>query len=152
MFLQGNFQFVFGPITGWIRDTTQSYVAFVLSIQFFMAVCVVPWIIEIIWIRLQSKKKICIHANEWNGINRLNFGKSPGIAKLNNLFKHEWWNLYHLINMIYTISSNNKSYAYNDQRKMITHSKITNMWMNDIVKFPWYFDETEILLHFDTYH
>lgn len=58
MFVQGNFVFVFGPLVGWIRDTTQSYAAFVQSLQFFMAVCAVPWIIEIVWVRWNKRKDI----------------------------------------------------------------------------------------------
>lgn len=56
MFFQGNFVFLLGPIVGWIRDVTQSYVIFINCLQFFMCLCAIPWIIEMIWTRVISKK------------------------------------------------------------------------------------------------
>ncbi|KAG4072094.1 hypothetical protein HA402_015593 [Bradysia odoriphaga] len=57
MFILGNWTFVFGPVAGWIRDVTQSYVAFICSVQLFLLLCVVIWIIEMIWMRTSSKKE-----------------------------------------------------------------------------------------------
>lgn len=56
MFFQGNLMFLLGPIVGWIRDKTQSYVLLVYCLQFFMSLCVIPWIIEIVWLRLKARK------------------------------------------------------------------------------------------------
>lgn len=56
MFLQGNLMFILGPIVGWIRDTTQSYVILIHCLQFFMSLCVIPWLIEIVWLRVYPRK------------------------------------------------------------------------------------------------
>lgn len=45
-----------GPIVGWIRDFTQSYVIFIHATQFYIILCVVPWLIEIIWSKMKSRK------------------------------------------------------------------------------------------------
>lgn len=56
MFFQGNLMFLLGPIVGWIRDITQSYILLVYCLQFFMSLCVFPWLIEIVWLRVKARK------------------------------------------------------------------------------------------------
>lgn len=48
--------FLLGPIVGWIRDKTQSYVLLVHCLQFFMCLCVIPWLVEIVWLRVKTRK------------------------------------------------------------------------------------------------
>lgn len=57
MFFQGNLMFLLGPVVGWIRDKTQSYVLLVHCLQFFMCLCVIPWLTEIVWLRVKARKK-----------------------------------------------------------------------------------------------
>lgn len=47
MFLQGNIMFVVGPFIGWIRDATQSYEITFHCLTVAMAMCAVPWLLEI---------------------------------------------------------------------------------------------------------
>lgn len=54
MFLQGNITFAIGPFIGWIRDATQSYQFSFYGLSFVMALCAVPWLIE-----LALNKKAC---------------------------------------------------------------------------------------------
>lgn len=56
MFLQGNLAFLIGPFIGWIRDITQSYVICFHSLTFIMGLCVIPWLIEIAWFRMNHRK------------------------------------------------------------------------------------------------
>lgn len=56
LFCKGNFYFLISPIIGWIQDSTQSYVICFNSLTFILALCAVPWIFEIIWFRLKSRK------------------------------------------------------------------------------------------------
>lgn len=55
IFINGIFAFVFGPIVGWIRDITQSYLLFYLSLQIVSGFCIIPWITELIWFKKSSK-------------------------------------------------------------------------------------------------
>lgn len=57
MFFQGNLYFILGPVAGWIRDVTQSYVVCFHSLSFIMALCAVPWIVEILWLQMCKKSK-----------------------------------------------------------------------------------------------
>lgn len=56
MFLYGNFSFIIAPFIGFIRDVTKSYAICFNSLTFIMSLCVIPWILEMIWFRLFSKK------------------------------------------------------------------------------------------------
>ena len=56
MFLQGNITFAIGPLIGYIRDVTESYPVSFHCLTFVMALCVVPWLIEIIYFRLRKSK------------------------------------------------------------------------------------------------
>ncbi|XP_055611499.1 monocarboxylate transporter 7 [Uranotaenia lowii] len=55
MFLQGNITFAVGPIVGYIRDVTGSYTISFHCLTLFMALCVVPWLFEIVYLRLKEK-------------------------------------------------------------------------------------------------
>ncbi|XP_055370805.1 monocarboxylate transporter 7 [Condylostylus longicornis] len=55
MFLQGNITFLIGPFVGYIRDVTHSYPITFHCLNFFMAACAVPWLIEIAIIKLKKK-------------------------------------------------------------------------------------------------
>lgn len=57
MFIQGNLIFLMSPTVGWIRDITQSYVIYYHSVTIIMAICAVPWIIEILWFKLYPREK-----------------------------------------------------------------------------------------------
>ncbi|XP_031623601.1 monocarboxylate transporter 14-like [Contarinia nasturtii] len=57
MFFQGNFAFLIGPFIGWIRDFTKSYIVCFNSLSFILCLCVFPWLIEAIWMRMHSRKK-----------------------------------------------------------------------------------------------
>lgn len=50
-FFQGFFTILIGPVLGWIRDVSRSYVIFINCLQFFMCLCIIPWFIEITWFR-----------------------------------------------------------------------------------------------------
>jgi MCP family monocarboxylic acid transporter-like MFS transporter 9 len=54
MFLQGNIMFIIGPIIGYIRDVTGSYITAFHALSAVMAACVIPWLLEIFYKR---KKK-----------------------------------------------------------------------------------------------
>lgn len=56
MCLSGNIAFIIAPFIGWIRDVTQSYIICFHSLTFLMALCAVPWLIEIIWLKIYSRK------------------------------------------------------------------------------------------------
>lgn len=56
MFLCGNITFLIGPFVGWIRDLTKSYVICFHSLTFIMSLCAIPWIAEIVWLRMFRKK------------------------------------------------------------------------------------------------
>lgn len=53
----GNCAFLIGPIVGWIRDITQSYVICFHSLTFIMCLCAVPWFIEIALLQICHKKR-----------------------------------------------------------------------------------------------
>lgn len=55
MFLQGNITFAVGPFVGYIRDVTGSYSVSFHCLTLFMALCVFPWLFEIIYFRLKSR-------------------------------------------------------------------------------------------------
>lgn len=56
MFLQGNITFLIGPFIGWIRDATQSYEISFHCLTFIMGLCAIPWIFEIVYIRISRNK------------------------------------------------------------------------------------------------
>lgn len=58
MFLQGNIMFAIGPLVGYLRDQTQDYILTFHCLNFFMALCAFPWIIEIIFVRFRRRTKI----------------------------------------------------------------------------------------------
>ncbi|XP_037919162.1 monocarboxylate transporter 9 isoform X2 [Hermetia illucens] len=55
MFLQGNIMFIVGPIVGYIRDATKSYEISFHCLNFFMAACAFPWIIEIVYLKCRNR-------------------------------------------------------------------------------------------------
>lgn len=55
MFLQGNITFAVGPIVGYIRDVTGSYSISFHCLTLFMALCVFPWLFEIVYLRLKER-------------------------------------------------------------------------------------------------
>lgn len=55
MFLQGNITFAVGPIVGYIRDVTGSYTISFHCLTLFMAMCVLPWLFEIVYLRLKAR-------------------------------------------------------------------------------------------------
>ncbi|EAT44425.1 AAEL004213-PA [Aedes aegypti] len=55
MFLQGNITFAVGPFVGYIRDVTGSYSISFHCLTLFMALCVFPWLFEIVYLRLKSR-------------------------------------------------------------------------------------------------
>lgn len=57
MFFQGNIAFLIGPVVGWIRYITQSYVICFHSLTLIMGLCSVPWFIEIALLQLFQKKQ-----------------------------------------------------------------------------------------------
>lgn len=58
MFLQGNIMFIIGPAVGYLRDMTQDYVLTFHCLNFFMALCAIPWILEIIFVKFRRRTKI----------------------------------------------------------------------------------------------
>ncbi|XP_030566197.1 uncharacterized protein LOC115766416 [Drosophila novamexicana] len=68
MFTQGNAMFIIGPIVGYIRDCTQDYLLVFHILNAFMALCAVPWIIEVLIVKFRRRNKIernnvCEHGN-----------------------------------------------------------------------------------------
>lgn len=61
MFLQGNIMFIIGPIIGYLRDVTGSYVTAFHALSVIMAFCVVPWLFEILY---KKKNKKSLQATE----------------------------------------------------------------------------------------
>lgn len=57
VFLLGNCAFLIGPIVGWIRDVTQSYVICFHSLTVILALCAIPWFIEIAILQMCHKKR-----------------------------------------------------------------------------------------------
>ncbi|CAD6995604.1 unnamed protein product [Ceratitis capitata] len=55
MFLQGNIMFAIGPVVGLLRDLTQDYIFTFHCLNFFMALCAVPWLIEIMCMKCMRK-------------------------------------------------------------------------------------------------
>ncbi|XP_053696195.1 monocarboxylate transporter 7 [Sabethes cyaneus] len=55
MFLQGNITFAVGPIVGYIRDVTGSYSISFHCLTLFMALCVIPWLFEIVYYWLKAR-------------------------------------------------------------------------------------------------
>lgn len=48
--------FFFSNLIGWIRDVTQSFIICFNSLSVIMSLCAVPWIIEMIWLRIHARK------------------------------------------------------------------------------------------------
>lgn len=55
MFLQGNIMFAIGPLVGYLRDLTQNYVVTFHFLNFFMALCAIPWLLEIVCVKFRRK-------------------------------------------------------------------------------------------------
>jgi hypothetical protein len=47
--------FAFGPIVGYIRDATQNYEITFHCLTLFMALCAIPWILEIIYFNRKNR-------------------------------------------------------------------------------------------------
>ncbi|KAH8398043.1 hypothetical protein KR222_011561, partial [Zaprionus bogoriensis] len=58
MFTQGNAMFLIGPIVGYIRDRTQNYILVFHILNVFMALCAVPWIIEVLIVKFRRRSKL----------------------------------------------------------------------------------------------
>lgn len=58
MFTQGNGMFLIGPIVGYIRDRTQDYILVFHILNVFMALCAIPWIIEVLIVKFRRRSKI----------------------------------------------------------------------------------------------
>lgn len=58
MFTQGNGMFLIGPIVGYIRDRTQDYILVFHILNVFMAMCAVPWIIEVLIVKFRRRSKL----------------------------------------------------------------------------------------------
>lgn len=56
MFISGNIAFLIGPLIGWIRDVSNSYVICFHSLTLLMALCALPWLIEIVYFRMFPRK------------------------------------------------------------------------------------------------
>lgn len=57
MFMEGVIIFIVGPFVGWIRDYTQSYIITFHCLTFAMALCAIPWVIEMTWIKIRKGNK-----------------------------------------------------------------------------------------------
>lgn len=55
MFIQGILMFIMGPLIGWVRDYTGSYVLTFNLLNAAMAVCAIPWTIEILCTTLKNR-------------------------------------------------------------------------------------------------
>ncbi|XP_034474080.1 uncharacterized protein LOC117781430 [Drosophila innubila] len=58
MFTQGNGMFLIGPIVGYIRDRTKDYILVFHILNVFMALCAVPWIIEVLIVKFRRRSKL----------------------------------------------------------------------------------------------
>ncbi|XP_054747128.1 monocarboxylate transporter 9 [Anastrepha obliqua] len=58
MFLQGNIMFAIGPLVGYLRDRTRDYILTFHCLNFFMALCAVPWLLEIVFVKFRMKKSL----------------------------------------------------------------------------------------------
>ncbi|KAL7744096.1 hypothetical protein ACLKA6_009082 [Drosophila palustris] len=58
MFTQGNGMFLIGPIVGYIRDRTQNYILVFHILNVFMALCAIPWIIEVLILKFRRRSKL----------------------------------------------------------------------------------------------
>ncbi|XP_059618542.1 monocarboxylate transporter 9 [Phlebotomus argentipes] len=56
MAISGFIGFVVGPISGYIRDATRSYPIFFHSLNLCMALCAVPWILEVLYLKFLRRK------------------------------------------------------------------------------------------------
>lgn len=54
MFIQGIIMFVFAPIVGKVRDMTQDYIITFHCLTLAMAFCVIPWMAEMIWLKVKK--------------------------------------------------------------------------------------------------
>ena len=57
MFIHGISIFIISPIVGWVRDYTQDYIITFHVLTFFMALCAVPWVMEMVYVKLAKKNK-----------------------------------------------------------------------------------------------
>ncbi|XP_036337001.1 monocarboxylate transporter 13 [Rhagoletis pomonella] len=58
MFLQGNITFAIGPLVGYLHDQTRNYVLTFHCLNFFMALCFVPWVLELVCVKFRRKKTL----------------------------------------------------------------------------------------------
>lgn len=56
IFFTGIFFFILGPVNGVIRDATNSYIVCFHMLTGILAICIIPWTIEIVWTRLRTRK------------------------------------------------------------------------------------------------
>lgn len=57
MFVQGLVMFVVGPLVGWVRDATHSYAITFYILTTALAVCAVPWCIEMLVLKMRAVGK-----------------------------------------------------------------------------------------------
>jgi len=50
--------FLIGPIVGYIRDRTKDYILVFHILNVFMALCAVPWIIEVLIVKFRRRSKL----------------------------------------------------------------------------------------------
>ncbi|KAH8300627.1 hypothetical protein KR044_012275 [Drosophila immigrans] len=58
MFTQGNGMFLIGPVVGYIRDRTKDYILVFHILNVFMALCAVPWLIEVLIVKFRRRSKL----------------------------------------------------------------------------------------------
>lgn len=56
LFIQGVLSFLLSPLIGWVRDITQSYIICFHTLSFILALCAIPWIIELVWFHFYPRK------------------------------------------------------------------------------------------------
>ncbi|XP_026468858.1 monocarboxylate transporter 9-like [Ctenocephalides felis] len=56
MFLQGIMTLALGPIVGFIRDATHSYIICFHALTVCLLICCIPWLAEMAWLKMKNKK------------------------------------------------------------------------------------------------
>lgn len=56
LFIQGILSFLLAPVVGWIRDATESYPICFNTLTLILALCVISWIGEMLWVQCFGQK------------------------------------------------------------------------------------------------
>lgn len=56
MFIEGTLIFILGPVIGWVRDYTGSYALTFNLLNAAMALCAIPWTLEILWTVIKKNR------------------------------------------------------------------------------------------------